>query len=178
MVVSLLHKMQAPNICFTLSLCDSNSCKSNSWRNDHVMTHWYRSRWWRSWCHAGDDNDHGASEMEITSTRWWWPYHITYIDCMWCLSFMHLILLWLTVALLDDLSLNFKIKVFSLSMHRCQSSSCRDTMWWSGVISSRFIYNGCKPVLHTQNTRVKLDEPSICRYGLGTLRPKGRAWII
>ena len=33
----------------------------------------------------------------------------------------------------------------------------------------------CKPVLHTQNTQVKLDEPSICRYGLGTLRPKGRA---
>ena len=23
--------------------------------------------------------------------------------------------------------------------------------------------------LHMQNTRVKLDEPSICRYGLGTL---------
>ena len=23
--------------------------------------------------------------------------------------------------------------------------------------------------MHTQNTRVKLDEPSICRYGLGTL---------
>ena len=32
-----------------------------------------------------------------------------------------------------------------------------------------FTYNGCKPVLHMQNTRVKLDEPSICRYGLGTL---------
>ena len=29
--------------------------------------------------------------------------------------------------------------------------------------------NGCKLVLHMQNTRVKLDEPSICRYGLGTL---------
>ena len=43
---------------------------------------------WRSRCRAGDDGDHdGASEMEITSTRWWWPYHITYIDCMWCLSF-------------------------------------------------------------------------------------------
>ena len=43
---------------------------------------------WRSRCQAGDDGDHdGASEMEITSTRWWWPYHITYIDCMWCLSF-------------------------------------------------------------------------------------------
>ena len=37
------------------------------------------------------------------------------------------------------------------------------------MISSTFTYNGCKPVLHTQNTRVKLDEPSICRYGLGTL---------
>ena len=32
-----------------------------------------------------------------------------------------------------------------------------------------FTYNGCKLVLHVQNTRVKLDEPSICRYGLGTL---------
>ena len=32
-----------------------------------------------------------------------------------------------------------------------------------------------KPVLHTQNTQVKLDKPSICKYGLGTLRPKGLA---
>ena len=46
------------------------------------------------------------------------------------------------------------------------------TTWWSGVISSMFIYSGCKTVLHTQNTRVKLDEPSICRYGLGTLETK------
>ena len=37
------------------------------------------------------------------------------------------------------------------------------------MISSTFKYNGCKPVLHTQNTQVKLDEPGICRYGLGTL---------
>ena len=29
-----------------------------------------------------------------------------------------------------------------------------------------------QPVLHTQNTRVKHDEPSICRYGLGTLETK------
>ena len=34
-------------------------------------------------------------------------------------------------------------------------------------------YIGDVSVLHVQNTRVKLDEPSICRYGLGTLRPKG-----
>ena len=49
-------------------------------------------------------------------------------------------------------------------MHRCDSSSCRDTTWWSGVISSTFKYNGCKRVLHTQNTWVKLDESSICNY--------------
>ena len=49
---------------------------------------------WRSKCRAGDDGDHDdALEMEIKSTRWWWPYHVTYFDCMWCLSFMHLILL-------------------------------------------------------------------------------------
>ena len=66
-------------------------------------------------------------------------------------------------------SLNFKIKVSSLSMHRWESSPFRSTTWWSGVIDSMFAYNGYKPVLHTQNTRVKLYEPSICRYGLGTL---------
>ena len=43
---------------------------------------------WRSRCQASDNGDHdGALEMEIKGTRWWWPYHITYIDCMWCLSF-------------------------------------------------------------------------------------------
>ena len=90
----LLHKMQVPNNCFTLSLCDSNSCKSNCWRDNHVTTHWYRSRWWRSWCHAGDNRDHdGVLEMKIKGTRWWWPYHVTYFDCMWCLSFIHLTLL-------------------------------------------------------------------------------------
>ena len=31
-----------------------------------------------------------------------------------------------------------------------------------------FTYNGCKPVLHVRNTRVKLDEPSMYRHGLGT----------
>ena len=99
MVISLLHKMQAPNNCFTLSLCNRNSCKSNYWRDDHVTTHWYRSRWWRSWCHAGDDRDHDSTlEMEIKGARWWWPYHVTYFDCIWCLSFIHLIMLSLTVA--------------------------------------------------------------------------------
>ena len=37
------------------------------------------------------------------------------------------------------------------------------------MIDSTFTYNGCKPVLHKQNTWVKLDEPSMYRHGLGTL---------
>ena len=37
------------------------------------------------------------------------------------------------------------------------------------MIGSTFTYNGCKPVLHMRNTRVKLDEPSMYRHGLGTL---------
>jgi hypothetical protein len=37
------------------------------------------------------------------------------------------------------------------------------------VIDSTFTYNGCKPVLHKQNTCVKLDKPSMYRHGLGTL---------
>ena len=83
---------------------------------------------------------------------------------------MLLILLRTTVALWGDLSLKFQDEiVFSPTVHRCYSSSFRDTTWWSGVISSTFKYNGCKTVLHTQNTRVKRDEPSIYRYGLGTL---------
>ena len=36
------------------------------------------------------------------------------------------------------------------------------------MIDSTFAYNGCKPVLHMQNAWVKLDEPSMYRYGLRT----------
>ena len=61
-VVSLSHKMQAPNKCFTLSLCDSNSCKSNSWWDDHDTTMEIKlsSRWrWRSgWCFGDGDQRH------------------------------------------------------------------------------------------------------------------------
>ena len=37
------------------------------------------------------------------------------------------------------------------------------------MIDSTFTYNGCKPVLHMQNTWVKLDEPSMYTHGLRTL---------
>ena len=38
MVVALLYEMQTPCNCFTLSLCVSDSCRSNSWRDDHDTT--------------------------------------------------------------------------------------------------------------------------------------------
>ena len=36
------------------------------------------------------------------------------------------------------------------------------------MIDSTFTYNGCKTVLHMQNTQVKFDEPSMYRHGHGT----------
>ena len=117
-------------------------------------------RWrWRS-CLCFGDGDQKHKFMAI-SCHLWFACDVN--------PFMHLILLGATVALLGDPSLKFQDKiVFSPSVHRCESSSFRDTKWWSGVIDSTFAYNGCKPVLHMQNTRVKLDEPSMYRYGLGT----------
>ena len=37
------------------------------------------------------------------------------------------------------------------------------------MIDSTFTYNGCKIVLHMQNTWVKLNDTSMYRHGLGTL---------
>ena len=41
------------------------------------------------------------------------------------------------------------------------------------MIDSTFTYNGCKIVLHMQNTWVKLDEPSMYIHGLETLKTGG-----
>ena len=40
------------------------------------------------------------------------------------------------------------------------------------MIDSTFTHNGCKTILHMQNTWVKLDEPSMYRHGRGTLETK------
>ena len=172
MVVSLLHKMQALNNCFTLSLSGSDSHRSNGCQDDHDATMEIkvsrRWRWW-SWRCFGD-GDHKHNMMMAIS------YHLYWLHVMFIRYASYLALIDGTI-LRWSLTKNYQ-EVFSLSMHHCESSSCWETMWWSGVISSTFKYSGCKTVLHMQNTKVKLDEPSIYRYGLGTLRPKGRAWII
>ena len=64
MAVSLLYEMQTPCKCITLSLCVSNSYRSNSWRDDHDATMEIKVS------SSGDDGDHDdALEMEIKSTR-------------------------------------------------------------------------------------------------------------
>ena len=49
---------------FTLLLTGSHSSRSNIWRDNFMKT-----RWWRSWCHACDDDDHGAPKMEIKRSK-------------------------------------------------------------------------------------------------------------
>ena len=125
--------------CFTLSLCVSDSFRSNSWQDDNdammeikVSRRW----WWWSWRCFGD-GDHKHEMMMAIS------YHLYWLHVMFIFYASYL-------ALIDGSILRWSLtnyqEVFSLSMHRCQSSSCPDTTWWSGVISSTSIYNGCKPV--------------------------------
>ena len=55
---------------------------------------------WRSRCQAGDDGDHdGVLEMEIKTHKMMMAISYHLVDCMLCLSFMHLILLSMVVAL-------------------------------------------------------------------------------
>ena len=117
----------------------------------------HRWRWW-SWRCFGD-GDHKHKMMMAIS------YHLYGLHVMFIFYASYL-------ALIDGSIIRWSLtnyqEVFSLSMHRCDSSLCWDTMWSSGVISSTFTYNGCKPVLHMQNTRFKHDEPGMYRHGLGT----------
>ena len=167
MVVALLYATQSPCNFFTLSLRVCDNRRSNSWRDDNNATMEIkvsRRWWWRSWRCFGDGDQRHKMMMAIL-------YHLYWLHVMFIIYASY-------SALIDgsiirwSLTKNFKVQVFSLSMHHCQSSSCRDTTWWSGVISSTFLYNGCKPVLHTRNTQVKLYGPSICRYGLEHLDQK------
>ena len=144
MVVALLYEMQSPCNCFTLSRSCSDSRKSNSWRDDNdammeikVSRRW----WWWSWRCFGDGDQRHKMMMAIS-------YHVYWLHAMFILYASYSALIDGSI-IRSSLTKKFKVQVFSLSMHRCDSSSCWDTTWWSGVISSTFTYNGFKPVLHT-----------------------------
>ena len=104
-------------------------------------------RWQRSWC--PEDGDQRSIMILAISCHYLIACDVYHVFASYLLR--------MTVVNKMIPHNNFK-KVFSLSMHHCESSSRRDTTWWSGVISSTFKYNGCKTVLHTQNTRVKLGK--------------------
>ena len=105
-----------------------------------------------------DDEDHGVEPV----TRWsWspededqWSYMILAISCH--IFWLHMMFICYTSysVLFDGSIIRWSLtnyqEVFSLSMHRCESSSCWDTTWWSGVIGSTFKYNGCKTVAHAE----------------------------
>ena len=75
MVVGLLYEMQSPCNCFTLSLSGSDSCRSNSWRDDHdatmeikvssPMTMEIMTVLWRWRSKAEDDDGHIMSHILI-----------------------------------------------------------------------------------------------------------------
>ena len=139
MVVALLYAMQSPCNCFTLPLSSSDSRSNNSWRddNDTTMEIKVSRRWrWRSW-RCFSDGDHELKMMMAISCHIFW-LHVMFI---FYASYL---------ALIDGSIIRWSLtnhqEVFSLSMHHCYSSSCRDTTWWSSVISSTFTNNGCKPV--------------------------------
>ena len=171
--------MKTPCNYFTLLLTISHSSRSNSWRDIFMETRWWRSWWWRSWCHAGEEDDHGAPKMEIKGAIWYWPYNVT-VFLIAC-DVYHVFasyLLRTTVVNKMIPSLNFKIKVFFLSMHHCDSSSCwtpRDDQAWYALRS------------HTTGAR-QFCTCGILGLNLTTLactdmasehwRPKGRTWII
>ena len=115
---------------------------------------------WRRWSWSPEDGDRRSYMILAISCHYYiiaWDVYYVYASC----------LLRTTVVNKMIPYNNFK-KVFPLTVHRCEGSLFQSTTWWSGVIDPTFAYNGCKPVLHMQNTWVKLDEPSMYRHGLGT----------
>ena len=80
MVVYLLYEMQLPCNCFTLSLCGSDSCRSNSWRDDNdAMMEIKVSRRWRWWSRrCFEDGDHKHKMMMAISYHLYW-LHVMFI---------------------------------------------------------------------------------------------------
>ena len=80
MVVALLYEMHAPCNCFTLSLSDSNSRRSNRWRNDNDATMEIKvSRRWRWWSlRCVGDGDHKHKMMMAIAYHLYW-LHVMFI---------------------------------------------------------------------------------------------------
>ena len=107
-----------------------------------------RWQWWSRWCFG--DGGHKHKKMMTIS------YHLYWLHVMFILYASYL-------ALFDGSILRWSLTKFQgisvlPEFAPLRQFVCRDTTWWSGVISSTFTYNGCKLVLHVQNTRVNLTS--------------------
>ena len=157
--------VRQPSIAIWLSLIFLYDMRVNIQR--HVIALVYRYElaivvvamtWWWQPCGAPWRRRHAGGRWRSCQRVWWWRsrhkkgYTISHImNCMWCLSFMHLILLRRDSSIIRwSLTLNTKNNVFSLSVHRRESSSFWSVTWWSGIVNSTFAYDGCKPDLHMQ----------------------------
>ena len=80
MVVPLLYELQTPCNCFTLSLCISDSCRINSWRDNHDATMEIKvsNQWrWGSWRCFGDGDQKHKMLMVISCHIFW--LHVMFI---------------------------------------------------------------------------------------------------
>ena len=105
MVVALLYEMQSPCNCFTLSLSDSDSRRSNSWGddNDAKMEIKVSRRWqWWSWRCFGDDDQRHKMMMAIS-------YHLYWLHVMFIFYASYL-------ALIDDSIIRWSLTKLSRSV--------------------------------------------------------------
>ena len=106
-----------------------------------------------------DDEDHGVVPVmiDIMTVLWRWrskaqddhAHIMSHIFIAYDVYLLYILFCFFYASILRWSLTNYQ-EVFSLSMHHCESSSCWDTTWWSGVISSTFKYNGCKTVAHAE----------------------------
>ena len=80
--------MKTPCNYFTLLLTVSHSSRSNSWRGNFMKT-----RWWRSWCQAGDKMIMEPRRWRSKGAEWYWPYHVTIWLHVMFIMFLHLVYL-------------------------------------------------------------------------------------
>ena len=172
MVVALLYEMQTPCNCFTLSLSGSDSRRSNRWRNNNDATMEIkvsrRWRWWSRRCFG--DGDHKHKMMMAIS------YHLYWLHVMFIFYTSYL-------ALIDG-----SIIRWSLTKFQDKSVLPEYAPLPKFVVPRHHVMIGCDrlyvQIQRVQNScargilRLNLTSLAYNRYGLGTQRPKGRAWII
>ena len=172
MVVALLYEMQSPCNCFTLSLSGSDSRGSNSWRgdNDATMEIKVSSRWrWRSWRCFGDGDQRHKMMMAISCHVFW--LHVMFI---FYASYF---------ALIDSSIIRWSLTKFQDKSVLPEYAPLRKFF-----VLRHHVMIGCDmlyvQIQRVQNScthgilRLNLTSLAYNRYGLGTRRPKGRAWII